>query len=661
MVNSENSHEVLSTEMLRARIAKLEYSIPKDPSKEEIKEFQDKIRQIYLEETGSPPPIHITIYHSGSKGYSEGKDTGFDGTVIHFFDPEKGINQSYTITRGSEMGEDSGTGEPLDWLYNTFGIYTGRNREQYEAASSFQNKVNKEIERKIAKEIETGKNNGHSYDDLELSRYGIGHSLGGNLIQMLQLQEGHFKEVYAFNDAPPSAYQLAYIDQEFWLQLSDYFSIPVNNFDDIYSIPSADLEKFATDYYKERGKNIHHTTSADEILYVISGFRGFLFFGDRNIIETNPDFDGLKRVLDNVSDEDLAVIQKKLAEIAPYYEKDGIDGIVFGVTGYDKKFWDDSFETIKDLNLTTLNPVERAENAITAAKTINSMKDHVVLMITRVTSLKDELPALLSIVGTVSAEEREKIESVIDGMVENLKTMKDAIGNIGDVASLEKLLHGDLIGFLQQVDMLMNTSDIIKTEFNEFKAGFGSIKTILEELLDKFGMATEAHLMDAVISALSIDGFSYEGDDMYKAKVVNGKPIIINLSSALRLFKKGLAIYEEKESILKQIKETYQREYPDDYTFRKDTLMRAIATTESDISWAQSKLGYSTTAYKVTKIDVQESIYPIPPANTAAFQELFHYHENEQEAGVKQIQQIKSSLEDFFNEDKKIAQMFKLI
>ncbi|MTH55070.1 hypothetical protein GKZ89_16825 [Bacillus mangrovi] len=661
MKNNENSNEVLSTEMLRARIAKLEYDIPKDPSELELKEFQEKIRQIYIEETGSPPPINITIYHSGSKEYSEDKDTGFDGTVIHFFDPEKGINQSYTITRGSEMGEDSGTGEPLDWLYNTFGIYTGRNREQYEAASSFQNKVNNEIERKIAKEIEIKKTNGQSYKDLELSRFGIGHSLGGNLIQMLQLQEGHFKEVYAFNDAPPSAYQLAYIDQEFWFELSDYFSIPENNFDEIYTIPSADLEKFATDYYKERGKNIHHTTSADEILYAISNFRGFLFFGDRNIIETNPEFDGLKGVLDNVSDEDLAVIQKKLAEIAPYYEKGGIDGIVFGVTGYDKKFWDDSIETLKDLDLTTLNPVERAENAITVAKTISSMKDHVGLMINRVTSLKDELPALLSIVGTVSAEEREEIESVIDGMVDNLETMKGAIENIGDVATLEKLRDGDLSGFLKQVEMLMNTSDIIKTEFSEFKAGFGSIKTILEELMDKFGMATEAHLLDAVISALSIDGFSYKGDDMYKAKMVNGKPVIINLSSALRLFKEGLTIYEEKESILKQVKEAYQREYAEDYSHRKGTLMKEIARTELDFSWAQSRLGYSPTAYKVTKIDVQESIYPIPPANTATFQELFHYHENEQEAGVKQIHKIKSSVEDFFKEDKKIAQMFKLI
>ncbi|MBS2970658.1 hypothetical protein J9317_18090 [Metabacillus sp. KIGAM252] len=643
-----SNKELLSTETLRARITKLEYDIPKNPSEAQIKEFQEKVRQIYIEETGEAPPSEISIYHSGSKKYQNAEDSGFDGTVIHFYDPEKKINQSYTITRGSEMGEDAGAGKPLDWLYNVFGIYTGRDRAQFDHANRFAENVNKEI---------TSKTGNSSIPPLE--RYGLGHSLGGNLIQMLQLQNGAFKKVYTFNDAPPSAYQLAYVDQDFLLNVRNKFNI--KNPNDIYSIPSADLEKFATDYYKERGKNIHHTTSADEILFAISGFRGFLFFGDRKIIETNPDFDGLKDVLDNVSDEDLAVIQKKLAEIAPYYEKDGIDGIVFGVTGYDKKFWDQSFETLKDLDLTTLNPIERAENAITVAKTIVAMKDHVALMINKVTSLKDELPALLSIVGTVSAEEREKIESVIDGMVDNLETMKAAIENIGDVATLERLRNGDLKGFLEQIEVLMNTSDIIKTEFNEFKAGFGSIKTILEELMEKFGMATEAHLMDAVISALSLEGFSYEGDDMFKAKMVGGKPIMINLSSALRLYKEGLNIYEEKNNLLKQLKEAYHREYTDDYTRRKGTLMKAIASTDSDIGWAQSRLGYSTTVYKVTKIDVQETIYPIPPANTATFQELFHYHETEQEAGVKQIIQIKNSVEKFFQEDQKVASMFKLI
>ncbi|AZB41858.1 hypothetical protein CEF21_05815 [Bacillus sp. FJAT-42376] len=644
----KSNKEVLSSDMLRARITKLEYEIPKDPSDSEIKAFQEKVRQIYIEETGEAPPAEINIYHSGSEKYQTDKDSGFDGTVIHFYDPQKKINQSYTITRGSEMGEDNGSGKPLDWLYNVFGIYTGRDRTQLDQATRFAETVNKEIQSKTGDE---------SIPPLE--RYGLGHSLGGNLIQMLQLQKGNFKEVYTFNDAPPSAYQLAYVDREFLLRVNNKFNL--SNPSEIYSIPSAELEKFATDYYKERGKNIHHTTSQEEILYAISGFRGFLFFGDRKMIDTNPDFEGIKSVMDNVSDEDLAVIQKKLAEIAPYYEKDGIDGVIFGVTGYDKKFWDDSFDTLKDLDLTILNPIKRAEDAITAAKTIGAMKDHVVLMIKRVTSLKDELPALLSIVGTVSAEEREQIESVIDGMVENLETMEAAIENIGDVASLEKLRNGDIKGFLDQIKVLMNTSDIIQTEFNEFMAGFGSIKTILEELMEKFGMATDAHLMDAVISALSLDGFSYNGDDMYKAKSVNGKPIIINLSSALRLYKEGLGIYEEKKTLLNQLKEAYHREYTDDYTSRKAALMKEIAATESDFSWALGKLGYSSAVYKVTGIDVQEAIYPIPPANTATFQDLFHYHETEQAEGIKQVNKIKSSVEDFFKEDKKVAAMFTLI
>ncbi len=49
---------------------------------------------------------------------------------------------------------------------------------------------------------------------LDLDKYGIGHSLGGNHIQMLELTNQSFKSVYAINDAAPTVYQLAFIDTE---------------------------------------------------------------------------------------------------------------------------------------------------------------------------------------------------------------------------------------------------------------------------------------------------------------------------------------------------------------------------------------------------------------------------------------------------------------
>lgn len=103
--------EVLNTDLLRARIMDGEYHHLT------VKE----VKRIYIEETGKEPPAEITVYHSDDlQGFEEG-DYGFDGTAIHFYDEEKGINQIYTIPRGTEPKE-SGTWKPLDYTYDGMGI-----------------------------------------------------------------------------------------------------------------------------------------------------------------------------------------------------------------------------------------------------------------------------------------------------------------------------------------------------------------------------------------------------------------------------------------------------------------------------------------------------------------------------------------------------------
>ena len=99
----------------------------------------EQIRRIYMEEIGKEIPGIITVYHCDDLKELILKKRRkrfrcFDGTVIHFYDPHQGINQSYTITRGSELSEDAGKGAPLDWVYNALGIFTGRVQNQYRDA-----------------------------------------------------------------------------------------------------------------------------------------------------------------------------------------------------------------------------------------------------------------------------------------------------------------------------------------------------------------------------------------------------------------------------------------------------------------------------------------------------------------------------------------------
>ncbi|MBP3038227.1 hypothetical protein J9303_01755 [Bacillaceae bacterium Marseille-Q3522] len=291
-----SNKEVINTDILRARIANLEYG----------KITVEQIRKLYIEEIGKEPPTEITVYHSEDiMEIKEGKDSGFDGTVIHFYDPEKGINQSYTITRGSEAGEDNGKGPPLDWLYNGFGIFTGSIRDQYNNAEDFDEIVTQLINKKMSKDIERKLERGEKVRPVKLQKYAIGHSLGGNHAQLLEIMTQSFEDVYVINDAAPTSYQLALIDPDFRLSISDEFNIDPENNTILYSLPPAELKAFAEEYYKDRGKDIHHLTVEEDMLFGVFNLRGFLELGDRKIINMDPKYEGIGEIIGELSDENV--------------------------------------------------------------------------------------------------------------------------------------------------------------------------------------------------------------------------------------------------------------------------------------------------------------------------------------------------------------------
>src|SRR5690625_538670 len=88
------------------------------------------------------------------------------------------------IARGSEK-VDQETGRPDDWLYNTFGVFVGRNARQHDAAKEFDQKVRKVISRELKE-----KNR-----QVDLKRIGLGHSLGGNLITLQQLVNKNYDKI----------------------------------------------------------------------------------------------------------------------------------------------------------------------------------------------------------------------------------------------------------------------------------------------------------------------------------------------------------------------------------------------------------------------------------------------------------------------------------
>ncbi|MBU7594887.1 DUF6792 domain-containing protein [Metabacillus halosaccharovorans] len=173
-----------------------------------------------------------------------------------------------------------------------------------------------------------------------LDRYGYGHSLGGNNITLLQLipdDDGdvRFKQVYAINDAAPTAYQLAAIDPTFRSRVNRQFKI--ENDEDIYNIPENELKNFAEEFYKNEidETTINHLTAEEDMLYGVSGVRGFLEIGDRNgFLYTDPRYAGIRDLIDKMPDKDLRTIQMFLSNYSTTYDTEGIDGFLSGLTGF---------------------------------------------------------------------------------------------------------------------------------------------------------------------------------------------------------------------------------------------------------------------------------------------------------------------------------------
>src|SRR5690625_2177009 len=144
------------------------------------------------------------------------------------------------IARGSEK-VDQETGRPDDWLYNTFGVFVGRNARQHDAAKEFDQKVRKVISRELKE-----KNR-----QVDLKRIGLGHSLGGNLITLQQLVNKNYDTVYTVNAAAPTTYQLSEIEFSFWRELSEEFKLNLINYQVIFYFYFSSLQDVAEDYYDE--------------------------------------------------------------------------------------------------------------------------------------------------------------------------------------------------------------------------------------------------------------------------------------------------------------------------------------------------------------------------------------------------------------------------
>ncbi|WP_146551145.1 DUF6792 domain-containing protein [Rummeliibacillus sp. SL167] len=653
-----NKKEVFDSDIVKIRLAKEEYT---GISEEQVK-------QIYLEETGQKLDAKVKVYKSDD--YIK-KDSGFAGSIIHVYNPKKGINEAYTITRGTE--------DAKDWEYNVFGLYGGIDKKQYQDARAFYYNTLKDIKNKTR-------------DSVRIKNYGIGHSLGGNLIQTLNITGANFDEVTAINDAPPSVYQLIKIDITFRNYISAKLNVSPENVEKIIVSDPQKLKKLAEEYYAKKGSNIHHITAKDDMLFWASKIRGFIDLGTRGqTIETNPKFSGLDGTLGsvtNVNDKDLATLQLYMDKFQGEYQTGGLKGFLYAATGIDslKKAWKNYQKHLKDmispvdirasatkkkltidfgigklpfnvldidLSVQLKNPVRSAAKLYTSSLI---MADQVIKTVVKTATLVGILSKILKpLLDTPNDRISTRIDAIsskfdkINKQIELLQKIKDQLAKSGLAGTPNLSLMSDL------------TSEMTKIVL-EFSELIADIDVTIDEVIDiikEVLSGVSAHGLEELLNGLSDSKKSYKESDLIYTKRIGKTKIKVNISSALRIYKKGLEIYDEKSALLTRMQARYEDEYPDYYNHHVKELLKEIHLMETNPGAYRSLVPYSD--IRVTAISVEEKIDPMNHIIANTFTTIFEELATEIETGRKFISKIRSSIEKMFQEDENISQMFKHI
>ncbi|KGR82920.1 DUF6792 domain-containing protein [Lysinibacillus odysseyi] len=620
--------EVLFSDELRGRIVDLEYG----------KLTEEEIKRIYFEETGKELTADIELYHASDYGQKLdiGKN-GFDGTIIHFFDEDKGVNQVYSIARGSEMKEEENW-RPEDWMYNTFGIFVGQNNGQYRDAQRFEQEITQIINKQTEK------------SDIDLMKIGLGHSLGGNTKQMQQLINQEFDRVYTINAAQPTVYQLAYTDREFRKELEKNFGLNPWNFSDIYTVDPEALVQFTEQYYKDAGNDIYRLVAEEDMMLAVSqNIRGFITVGHGEPIDTMADFAGIGDILGEIPDKDIQAIQTYMAKYASNYNNEGFDGAVAAMTGIDLKLIDKVME-----NDGFWDHVKDAPQIISEGiPMLQNMSKKIPELLTHLSVIHKNLDPILSAMvkhGYVNQDQKAAILDAVDGIEKDLQDIVEAIN---------KALEPNLTTIGDVIDII-NAYKTIKEKWNSITSHLDTIQMSLSDLMKALANSVEGHSIYNLLEALAADkGKAYKGKDLFMTVTSKGQKVKINLSSAVRIYTAGMAIYDEKEEVLGRLKTDYETSYLQDFENRKAKLLEKITDMEVNYSKYQYLLGSFTydayQKYVLTGINVHEDIPPLAENFKAAFEHMFHYYEQEIQQGREAMAKIKKTIEDYFKFDEELA------
>ena len=281
------------------------------------------------------------------------------------------------------------------------------------------------------------------------------------------------------------------------------------------------------------------------------------------------------------------------------------------------------------------------------------IRDKLPQVINYVQQLYIQLPAILDTLydlDYITIEEKNIITKEIEGLEQDLQSIFDTADSFLSLPTAVQIFR--IRGVITE----------IKGDFSSFSNRLGVIQDKTSNLQDIFNSAVHAHGLGSVIGALGmLENKRYNAaGDLLLAATIDGEEIDVNISSATRIYTKGMSLVEEKQTILNQLKQQYEMEYLHDFDLRKKNLMEQIDDMETRPHAYQHLLGnftYDTKLYyQLRKIYVHDYIEPLSNNGFhTSFENMFTYMESDIEKTTNTLTAIRNTIEQLIEEEENIA------
>ncbi|SEN95105.1 hypothetical protein SAMN04489762_3170 [Terribacillus saccharophilus] len=601
------SEDIISGSEFKTRLIDLGY---KDLS---LKELELNIRQIYMEENGELLEADIEILKSSDIESDFVKDSGYDGIAIHINTVEK--EEVYVISEGTQ--------DLPDWLYNIKAMLAGQTIKQAQATDVF---------------VQEAKEHFNVDDNVKVN--GLSHSLAHNNNTIALLS---FDNVYSVNGAQLNYYQLFNTDFRFNDAVKNEFSF--NTDDEVYNLSPQDLHDFAMTYYGDKADKIDQVISTDDPLYAVSVVRGFFTLGSITMVDTNPDVPGLRELIADIPDDVIKDFQELAIDFAVASNQGGTNEGIKELIGIDVG----AFKDKEGMELAG----HIIANYDTMVRALNEKLPPLLDRVQTVTANSDEIFGSLEEAGYIT--ERQK-EVTVDHLTRIEKSLIDIENILKDNVNLRDKLNNPFLGAGNEiVTILRLASNLVEIYMSYVEIEKTGILKRLESIKDSHGL-------QEMLSSMSDGLKSYIGADMiYTSTSTKGEPIKVNISAALRMYQKSIPILEAKSTKISNFEKAIKDELDESYKDEKRKVQDEIDQVESSPSsyrFLLSKHGYYPTFNKEIKsIRVHEIFYPLEDND---FDEQLEELKKSVESGKLYIEKYRQAIEDLFEEEENVSQLFDL-